>query len=215
MGRDLPGGRDPSPPGGANRSVRVGRLWRLSNFACIRSERRRVGTTAGYVFVLALSLDTRTAVVVLVSRRNWYWATKPSHSWKEGIVRNIIVPMVMATLSTGCSRSRTYWDPPAPNSQTANLSQQKMCADQALKTFKDTSDARGFTNHYDVTAKVCYMEITSQSEKVGGGTYGNLILDAFEGRVYGIFTSESAAPEKASQRRTDLEGCHPPESLGF
>jgi hypothetical protein len=86
--------------------------------------------------------------------------------------------------------------PSGPSSQPADLSQQKICSDQDLKAFKDTANVRGFTNHYDVTSKICYMETTSSDfEKPGGGTYGNVILDAFEGRVYGSYAA-AVVPEK-------------------
>jgi hypothetical protein len=96
-------------------------------------------------------------------------------------------------------------DPPAPPGiaqrsaevKHPSLSEQKMCSDQAEKSFKASSDvAHGtFTDHYDPEAKVCYIEITSRVFDHDKFTYGHVIYDAFEGRVYGSFLSLSNKPE--------------------
>lgn len=93
--------------------------------------------------------------------------------------------------------SRNAVEPP-----TATLSEQKMCAEQADKSFKDSSLSNDksslgntYTNHYDAGAKVCYMETTSRHFVNNKFEYGHAIYDAFEGRVYGSFISMSDKPE--------------------
>jgi hypothetical protein len=80
------------------------------------------------------------------------------------------------------------------------LSEQKMCADQALKTFKDTQPSEqltrtirySFTDHYDPKERVCYLE-TRAVLAIDYKSYTNseLISDAFEGRVYGSLMTVS------------------------
>jgi hypothetical protein len=87
----------------------------------------------------------------------------------------------------------------APAQQPATLSQQKMCSEQAEKSFKDSnfsndksSMGNTYTNHFDAVASICYVEVTTRHMGSGNNfQYYNLIFDAFEGRVYGSFMSFS------------------------
>lgn len=67
----------------------------------------------------------------------------------------------------------------------ATLSQQKMCAEQAAKRFKE--DYKGataeFTSHYDAKMNVCYMLVHHYPEGASLG-WSEEVFDAFEGRQY-------------------------------
>ena len=84
----------------------------------------------------------------------------------------------------------------------ATLSEQKMCAEQAEKSFTNSGlseekDGGGntYTDHYDGAARVCYIETTTRHFTNNKFQYGHVIYDAFEGRVYGSFISASNKPE--------------------
>ena len=87
-------------------------------------------------------------------------------------------------------------------SAVATLSQQKMSADQAAKSFNNsgyaetsrTSLGNTYTNHFDAAANLCYIEVTTRSMSGKEFLYGHVIYDAFEGRVYGSFTSIGNKP---------------------
>jgi hypothetical protein len=67
----------------------------------------------------------------------------------------------------------------------ATLAQQKMCADQARKTFdKDYAGQNAdFTSHYDPKVNVCYIMI-HVFPKAGEMAWSEVVFDAFELRVY-------------------------------
>jgi hypothetical protein len=67
----------------------------------------------------------------------------------------------------------------------ATLAQQKLCADQARKTFdKDYAGQNAdFTSHYDPKVNVCYIMVHVYP-KAGELTWSEIVLDAFELRVY-------------------------------
>jgi hypothetical protein len=115
---------------------------------------------------------------------NWIWIK----SDKDDTVKIILV-IAAAALLTGC-REITYVDPPAPDTQ-ASISDQRMCAEQAEKTFKTWPDQEhlGSTNHYNPIQKVCYLETTSRTHTGKVFDYGHEVVDAFEGREYASFMS--------------------------
>jgi hypothetical protein len=88
----------------------------------------------------------------------------------------------------------------------ASLSEQKMCADQAKKFFKDTDFAddskhplkNEFTSHYDASRKICYVRI-DYSMKTGGKSevsISSYVFDAFEGRNVAAYTWISETGKK-------------------
>ena len=92
--------------------------------------------------------------------------------------------------------------PTAGKPATATLSEQKMCSEQANKSFREsdlysdkTAIGNSYTNHYDVAAKICFIETSSRHFAKNNFQYGHVIYDAFEGRVYGSFYSASSKPE--------------------
>jgi hypothetical protein len=119
----------------------------------------------------------------------------PFHSWPRMPMRTFII--LFALIVSGCTRSAAPLE--SPHEQQATLSQQKMCADQADKSFNESSFAaqspgglgNTYTNHYDPSANVCYIEVTQRYMSGENLLYGLLVYDAFEGRVYGEFTSFS------------------------
>jgi len=104
----------------------------------------------------------------------------------------------------GCAKA------PAPaakyhdqESTTATLSQQKMCSDQAEKSFNQTGYSEAskgslgntYTNHFDAAANICYIEITTRSMSGNESLYGHVIYDAFEWRAYGSFSKTTRNPK--------------------
>jgi hypothetical protein len=81
-------------------------------------------------------------------------------------------------LTAGCSNrgQPTNTDP-----NTASLADQKLCSEQAAKFFEKQSATGTSTNHYDVAAKVCYIEITNFDAYARAST----VYDAFGEREYG------------------------------
>ena len=75
----------------------------------------------------------------------------------------------------------------AQEPRAATLAQQKMCADQAKRSFaEDKLSPRAFyTSHYDPKANVCYI-MTSDTTPNHDGTISTsrVVYDAFEGRGY-------------------------------
>lgn len=106
-----------------------------------------------------------------------------------------LTPFILAALIlNGCTRSAV----PVQQRQ-ATLSQQKMCSDQADKSFNESGFAaqsagglgNTYTNHYDPLISVCYIEVTERYMAGKDFLYSLLVYDAFEGREYGKFTSFS------------------------
>lgn len=115
------------------------------------------------------------------------------------ILAMTIVGLALIALD-GCKNQAapTNISSPTTTAMVATLQQQKLCADQADKSFKESGFSDGqstFTNHFDPAAGLCYIEVTTRrsfGQKLG---YSLLIYDAFEGRVYGDFSSLSLDPK--------------------
>lgn len=88
----------------------------------------------------------------------------------------------------------------------APLSDQKMCADQAKKFFKETDfsdDSKHplkneFTSHYDAPKKACYVRIdyTSRMEATTEVVVSSYVFDAFEGRTLASYNWVSQTGKK-------------------
>jgi hypothetical protein len=88
----------------------------------------------------------------------------------------------------------------------APLSDQKMCADQAKKFFKETDfsdDSKHplkneFTSHYDASKKICYVRIDYSTRTTGMKevTVSSYVFDAFEGRNVAAYTWISETGKK-------------------
>ena|SRR5208337_2085217 len=79
----------------------------------------------------------------------------------------------------------------------ATLQQQKMCAEQAQKAFEDYRTSNGFwsyTNHFDASTNVCYMEIDYADEAYSAIT----VYDAFEKRAVASYMGDNKG----------ILGCH-------
>lgn len=79
----------------------------------------------------------------------------------------------------------------------ASLEQQKMCADQAAKVFKENGHSKfdNYTDHYDPTVNVCYIRVNSSSfDKFP--TDAMVVYDAFGGRVYANYMWINAQNKK-------------------
>lgn len=118
----------------------------------------------------------------------------------------LIVVTALAVISAGCGQQSASGpvseSPTAGKPATATLSEQKMCSEQANKSFREsdlysdkTAIGNSYTNHYDVAAKICFIETSSRHFAKNNFQYGHVIYDAFEGRVYGSFYSASSKPE--------------------
>jgi hypothetical protein len=104
---------------------------------------------------------------------------------------------------SGCAKAPSPVESHEPTPAVATLAQQKMCSDQADKSFNNSSfseKSKGslgntYTNHFDAAANVCYIEVTTRSMSGNDFLYGHLIYDAFEGRVYGSFAKITHNPK--------------------
>lgn len=106
----------------------------------------------------------------------------------------LLIAIVCFIGFAGCSKGSTV-NPKISQSQPT-LSEQKMCADQAAKTFKENYDPPStYTDHYDAASQVCYIEVTHRLYLDRKGDFGrtNTIYDAFEARSYGEFASRREA----------------------
>jgi hypothetical protein len=86
----------------------------------------------------------------------------------------------------------------ASQGTSPTLEEQKTCADQADKSFKESRFSDGhstFADHYDPKVRACYIEIATRRQLAKNQEYDLLIYDAFERRVYGQFASTSANPK--------------------
>ena len=113
--------------------------------------------------------------------------------------------ILTALILSGCSKpAPPSSEVPASTQEAATLSQQKMCSEQAEKSFNGsafsepksypgiTNMGNTYTNHFDATASICYMEVTTRNVNSRNDFQRyHLISDAFEGRVYGEFMSFS------------------------
>jgi hypothetical protein len=114
-------------------------------------------------------------------------------------MKNVSIGVLLIALA-GCSKPDSTSRPPAMTQRPALLSEQKMCADQAGKSFNESSFSENdksslgntFTSHYDPSVSVCYMEVTTRHVNPGNGLqHYHLVYDAFENRIYGSFMSYS------------------------
>lgn len=97
----------------------------------------------------------------------------------------------------------------AQEPRPATLTQQKMCADQAKRSFAEwagTSLGSGkigpytyYTSHYDAKANVCYIMVTDTYSlgKSEGITCTSSVYDAFERRLYAKYIWKSDKVKKA------------------
>lgn len=83
---------------------------------------------------------------------------------------------------------------PDTTAERGTLVQQRMCSEQAKKSFEDSSfsddKTATYTNHFDLKTNVCYEEVATRSqasEPQAPSSYNLLVLDAFENRVYAEF----------------------------
>ena len=140
---------------------------------------------------------------VLSKTNNWSEAQKqdemqPTVSRSMKVTTTMLVLLILSS----CAKAPAPVETHAPIPAVATLSQQKMCSDQADKSFNNSGYAEKsngslgntYTNHFDAAANVCYIEVTTRSMSGKEFLYGHLIYDAFEGRVYGSFTSIGNKP---------------------
>ncbi len=100
--------------------------------------------------------------------------------------------------------------PPESERGAATLSQQKMCAEQAKKSFEDSAFSKDntstYTSHYDTRTNICYVEVASRPTLATNiFSYNLLVYDAFEGRPYGEL-SVLASPEQVVKCRVTPRG---------
>jgi hypothetical protein len=105
----------------------------------------------------------------------------------------ITAPLLSAVLAACKSPATATGRSAEPTRKIATLSEQKMCADQAEKSFQDSADAKNstYTNHYDPTVGVCYIEVTTRDQVGRSFSYGLMVYDAFEGRIYARYLDSS------------------------
>jgi len=76
----------------------------------------------------------------------------------------------------------------------ATLSQQKSCSEQSKQNFNNWkkevtgNTLESYTNHYDPTTGICYLEISFMRATDSLVRQTFFIQDAFESRSYGYFT---------------------------
>ncbi|MGO8720967.1 MAG: hypothetical protein ACLQMO_17395 [Acidobacteriaceae bacterium] len=89
----------------------------------------------------------------------------------------------------------------AQGPRRASLEQQKICADQAQKFFRDLVAPKpsrtpidplraSYVDHYDAAANICYVAIVRYDPFGGhpkGITYSTTVFDAFEGTNYAAY----------------------------
>ena len=91
-----------------------------------------------------------------------------------------LVLFIGLLLLSVCSNNPARRDSTDRLPRTPILSEQKMCADQAAKVFKEY-EASDYTDHYDAATQTCYMEMITRS-----GTGQTItVSDAFEHREFG------------------------------
>jgi hypothetical protein len=97
----------------------------------------------------------------------------------------VLVFMLSASLAVGQAKPRQ-----------ATLTQQKICADQARKAFKEyyVPDKKGitydYTNHYDPAANICYIMVHGFGvyKDTGDPASSDVVFDAIEGRTYASYS---------------------------
>lgn len=116
-------------------------------------------------------------------------------------MRMTTAALILAILS-GCAKAPVSVETHGPIRAVATLSQQKMCSDQAAKSFSNSGYAETskaslgntYTNHFDAGANICYIEVTTRTMSGKEFLYGHVVYDAFEGRVYGSFSKITHNP---------------------
>jgi hypothetical protein len=120
---------------------------------------------------------------------------------------------VVSVLLVGCSQPVVHQEPvqaaqpPAVEPRSATLAQQKMCADQATKAFKESDfshkdktavEPAEYVSHYDAKAGVCYVAIRGIDtyDKNQTFTHHTVVFDAFEGRVFASYVWRSDKAKK-------------------
>jgi len=101
--------------------------------------------------------------------------------------------------------------PPESEREAATLSQQKMCAEQAKKSFEDSAFSKDntstYTSHYETRTNFCYVEVASRpSLATNVFSYNLLVYDAFEGRPYGELSVLYPSPEQVVKCRVTPHG---------
>jgi hypothetical protein len=117
-------------------------------------------------------------------------------------MKTLLTLTIMAglVLTAGCTKSAPATTataaPAAPvdnNTRQATLAQQKICADQATRSFNGSDFSKHgkadtmsyeYTSHYDAAANVCYIMVIGTFNGKGKPAASDLVYDAFEGRVY-------------------------------
>jgi hypothetical protein len=97
----------------------------------------------------------------------------------------VLVFMLSASLAVGQAKPRQ-----------ATLTQQKICAEEARKAFKEyyVPDKSGinydFTSHYDPVANVCYIMVHGSGVDKATGVLmvSDVVFDAIEGRTYASYS---------------------------
>ena len=102
-----------------------------------------------------------------------------------------------------------------------NLVQQKMCAEQAKKTFDDTQQQTrqlggdqplsDYTSHFDPQSNICYVRIIAMTASKGGGvTNSDIVYDAFERRVFASYLWMNYSGKKYWEVAPSECEVHPP-----
>jgi len=113
-------------------------------------------------------------------------------------IRKTILIVMLLIAVTGCSKPDSASHP--VTQKPTSLSEQKMCADQAAKSFNESTFSEHdefslgstYTSHYESASSVCYVEVTTRHLNPRNDFQDyHLIYDAFENRIYGSFMSFS------------------------
>ncbi len=109
---------------------------------------------------------------------------------------------------------------PATESSRPSLAQQKMCAEQAQKTFDDYKvETRSmadqivrldYTSHFDPRRNVCYVRIQHINLAGGVSTTSTFVLDAFERRIFANYGWSNPQHRPASEVTPLICEVHPP-----
>ncbi len=86
-----------------------------------------------------------------------------------------------------------------------NLAEQKMCSEQARKSFDDYTRqkvqgvrpvSQDYTSHYDPKATICYVLIEDTSMMGGDTSISYMVFDAFERRQFASYMWSSQKNKK-------------------
>jgi hypothetical protein len=118
--------------------------------------------------------------------------------------------MLLLTLGTLCAGQTA-------KPRQATLAQQKMCAEQAQKIFKEDNPTRPehaitweYTSHYEPRTNVCYIMTHTATVKDKGFSISYAVYDAIEGRGYASFIQIDKDVMECDITRPgqDEEQCH-------